>query len=143
MNRPEKALELHHSRRNCAQCIACAFGDVLKEDEQTLFRMAEAFGGGMGCMKTCGAVTAMGMVIGLYGSDGNLEKPGTKGKSAKLMRQAIAMFEERNGSTVCSELKGVGTGKVLRSCDGCVTDAAEILDKLLFDIDYDEPLTAK
>lgn len=134
MNRPEKAVQLHHSKFNCAQCIACAFSDVLKEDEQTLFRMAEAYGGGMGCMKTCGAVTAMGLVIGLYGSDGNMENPGTKGRSTKLMRQAIQEFEKKNQTVVCRELKGAGTGQVLRSCDGCIQDAAEILDKVLFNI---------
>ena len=41
-------------------------------------------------------------------------------------------FEEKNGSGICSELKGINTGKVLRSCDGCVADAAEIAEKYLY-----------
>jgi len=36
-----------------------------------------------------------------------------------------------NGSLICKELKGVGTGKVLRSCRGCVMDSAELLEKLI------------
>ncbi len=133
MERPEKAVSLHHHGYNCAQSVACAFCNILNENEETVFRLTEAFGAGMGCTKTCGAVTAMGIVIGMKESDGNLDKPGTKGKSYKLMKQAIKEFESMNGSIICSELKGIHTGTMLRSCDGCVNDAVEILDRLLFD----------
>ena len=138
MTRPEKATQLHHQGYNCAQCIACAFSDVLGVDEKTMFMASEAFGAGMGCTKTCGAVTAMGLVIGMKESDGNLEKPGTKGHSYRLMRQAIGEFEKMNQSVICRELKGIDTGKVLRSCNGCIKDAATILDKILYDIDHNQ-----
>lgn len=136
MNRPERAVTLHHQGYNCAQSVACAFCNILNQEEETVFRLTEAFGAGMGCTKTCGAVTAMGIVIGMKESDGNLESPKTKGKCYKLMREAMKEFEAMNKSTICRELKGIDTGEVLRSCDGCVKDAAEILDKLLFDTDY-------
>ena len=32
---------------------------------------------------------------------------------------------------MCRELKGIGTGIVLRPCRGCVEDAAEILEEIL------------
>ena len=32
---------------------------------------------------------------------------------------------------MCRELKGVETGQVLRTCRGCVEDAAEILEEIL------------
>lgn len=129
MTRQEQALKLHNEGYNCAQCVACVFNDILNEDERLLFRMTEAFGAGMGCTKTCGAVTAMGVVIGLLTSDGNMEKPATKGKSYRLMRESIKEFEEKNKSVICRELKGIDTGKVLRSCNGCIADAVEILEK--------------
>ena len=78
----------------------------------------EAFGFGMGTMGTCGAVSAMAAVAGMKESDGNLDKPGTKKASYRA-------------SVVCREIKGVDTGRVLRSCDGCVTDAVEIIEEYL------------
>ena len=134
MTRPEKAVEFHHQGLNCAQSVTCAFSDLLQENQELLFRMAEAFGGGMGAMKTCGAVTAMGLVIGLIVSDGDLINHRTKGISTRLMRKAITEFEQRNQSVVCRDLKGKDTGTVLRSCDGCISDAAEILEEVLKNI---------
>ena len=40
-------------------------------------------------------------------------------------------FEEKNGSTICRDLKGVDTGKVLRTCPGCIEDAVEIVQEVL------------
>ena len=47
-------------------------------------------------------------------------------KTARLLRE----FEAKNGSVFCRELKGRDTGIVLRSCRGCVEDAAELAEKL-------------
>ena len=77
----------------------------------------------------------MGVVIGLLTSDGNMEKPATKGKTYRLMREAIREFEEKNQSVICRELKGIDTGKVLRSCNGCIADAVEILEKKIISED--------
>lgn len=129
--RNELAVQFHHQKFNCAQAVACAFSDETDFDRQTIFKMAEAFGGGMGTQSTCGAVSAMAMVIGMKYSDGNLENPKTKAACYKLMRKAAQMFEEKNQSTVCREIKGLTGGPILRSCDGCISDAAEILEKIL------------
>ena len=40
-------------------------------------------------------------------------------------------FIEKNDSLVCRELKGIDTGRMLRSCPGCIEDAAEILAEIL------------
>jgi hypothetical protein len=50
------------------------------------------------------------------------------------MKEAIEKFEQKNKSIICKEIKGVETGEVLRSCDGCIEDAVAILDELLLDI---------
>ena len=135
MNRKELAYKLHHQGFNCAQALACSYCNVLGFDPETVFRMMEAFGFGMGCMDTCGAVTGMAAVIGMKTSDGNMDKPGTKRECYALMRQAHDEFLSMNGSVICREIKGVDTGKVLRSCDGCIEDAVTILDKLLLGIE--------
>lgn len=127
----KKALEYHHSGYNCAQSVACAFAEDLGMSEKDVFKMMEAFGFGMGCMGTCGAVSAMAAVVGMKESDGALDAPATKKNSYKASKKLIREFEEMNGSTICREIKGVDTGKVLRSCDGCVEDAAGLAVKYL------------
>ena len=89
----------------------------------------EAFGLGMGTMGTCGAVSAMAAVVGMVESDGALDAPKTKKESYKAMKALTEKFKEKNGTVVCKELKGVETKKVIRSCDGCVQDAAELLEE--------------
>lgn len=111
--------------------MVCAFCDEFGKDEKEIFEIMEAFGFGMGSMGTCGAVSAMAAVVGMKESDGNLEKPGTKKVSYKAMKEMTEKFREKNGSIICREIKGVDTGRVLRSCDGCITDAAELIEKYL------------
>ncbi len=126
-----KAADLHNKGYNCAQSVACAFCEELGFDEETVFRLAEGFGLGMGGMQcTCGAVSGAVMLAGMLHS-----KPEMSGRSKaftyKMAREIPAKFFEKNGSLICGELKGVETGKVLRSCPGCIDDAVEIAEEVL------------
>lgn len=131
--RLQKAAEDHKKGYNCAQCVLCAYADLLEINEETLFRVAEGFGGGMGGMQsTCGAVTAMFMAAGLKNSCGDLNACNTKPETNKLVRSLAKAFEEKNQSLICRELKGIDTGKVLRSCPDCISDAIRITGEQLF-----------
>lgn len=134
MDRKETALKLHHSKFNCAQSVACAFCNVMGVDSETTFRLAEPFGFGLGCMDTCGAVSGMAIVVGMKMSDGDMDTPKTKRDCYAMMQKLIAEFKKKNGSTICRELKGTDTGTPLRSCDGCIEDAVELLDKYLLEL---------
>lgn len=134
MDRKEMALDLHKSGFNCAQSVVCSFCHVMGCEPETVFRLSEGYGAGMGTFGTCGAVSAMAMVIGMKESDGNLDAPKSKQHCYKLMKQATDMFLEKNKSVVCREIKGMDGGPVLRSCDGCIEDAVAILDELLLGI---------
>lgn len=124
----------HTRGYNCAQIVLCSYAEELGIDEETLFRISEGFGAGMGgMMQTCGAVTAMFMALGLANSSGDLQACDTKPQTMKKVRELAAEFEQKNGSIVCRELKGIDTGKVLRSCDGCIEDGIRILGEYLLD----------
>ena len=124
----------HTRGYNCAQIVLCSYAEELGIDEETLFRISEGFGADMGgMMQTCGAVTAMFMALGLANSSGNLQACDTKPQTMKKVRELAAEFEKKNGSIVCRELKGIDTGKVLRSCDGCIEDGIRILGEYLLD----------
>lgn len=131
MDKRQKALENHKKGYNCAQAVACAFADDMGVSEEELFKMTEAFGFGMGTMGTCGAVSGMAVIAGLKESDGNIDSPATKKATYKAIKAMSEKFKEKNSSLICREIKGVDTKKVLRSCDGCVEDAAAIIEEYL------------
>ncbi len=134
MDRVEKALENHKNGYNCAQSVACAYCDLYGVSEEEAYKAMEGFGGGMGVMTTCGAVSAMAYLAGLKNSNGDpnsTEK--TRGMTYKFMRRMVTDFIFKNKSIICKELKGVETGKPLRSCEGCIEDAARAVEKVLID----------
>lgn len=132
MNYSEKARENHKNGYSCSQAVVCAFADQMGIDEKDAYRMAEAFGSGMGGrMETCGAVTGAYMVLGLKNSDATLGSRATRTNTYQLVKEVTKAFEEKNSTVICKELKGIGTGKVLRGCRDCVGDAAEIVAHIL------------
>ena len=117
----------HTRGYNCAQIVLCSYAEELGIDEETLFRISEGFGAGMGGMtETCGAISGAVAIMGFVMSDG-MENPKTKGQTYKLSREIAKRFGEKHTTTVCGTLKGVGSDKgPLRSCPGCIDDAVEI-----------------
>lgn len=109
---------------NCTQAILCTYHDYTGLDEEIIKHVGNSFAAGMGNMEgTCGAIVGAGIVYGLAARD--------KAKSVRGMREIMEKFQERNGATQCKQLKGVGTGKVLRECPMCVADASGFLEELL------------
>lgn len=129
--RAERALRLHGQGYNCAQAVVCAYCDQFGMDEQTAYRMAEGFGFGMGLMEVCGALSAAFMLAGLRGSKGKDYPGATKAQTYKVTKALATAFQEKNGTYLCRELKGVADGKVRRSCDGCIADACNLIEQTL------------
>ena len=122
-SRADRAIACHNKGYNCAQSVAFAFLDKVDIDPETLFKVTEGLGLGMGGMEgTCGAISAAAVLAGLKISTADLEKPNSKGTSYKASKACI----------VCRELKGVDTGKVLRACPDCIRDAVAIIEENLF-----------
>lgn len=112
--RAARAVELK-AGCNCAQAVALAFADALPLDEATLMKLAAGYGAGMGCMEaTCGALVGAVMAAGLL-TDGQ----GT----GRMARATLAGFQDRCGATICKDLKGIATGRVLCPCTECVRNA--------------------
>ena len=131
--RVEETIKRHNKGYNCAQAVACTYCDLVGVDEETMFKMTEALGLGMGGMQgTCGAVTGACVLAGMKASTGNMEQPNSKMNSYQLAREITSQFQEQNGSLICKELKGVDTGKGLRPCQECIRDAAGLVEQVLF-----------
>lgn len=132
MTRTEIAEKLREQGYNCAQAVACAFSDVLGADADTVYKIAEGFGGGMGNNEyVCGAVSAAIIIAGLKSSNG-INEPSNKANTYSIASEITEEFKKKNGSVICKELKGNETGVVLRSCPGCIEDAVKLVEKLVF-----------
>lgn len=128
MDRVEKAAQLHQKGYNCCQAIVCAFCDLVGLEEKTAFRISEGMGLGVSdTYGTCGAVTGMALIMGMKNSCGDLDAPTSKADTYRKVRELNEAFRTKNGSTICRKLKGMDTGTALRSCPGCIEDAARIL----------------
>jgi C_GCAxxG_C_C family probable redox protein len=127
MNRIGKAVENHKKGYNCAQAVACVFADKIGYSEDEIFRLTEAFGGGMGGTQgVCGAVSGMVLVAGAINSYGLDKLPETNKKTSyDFAHNLMSEFNSNVGSILCSDIKG----KNLLSCEGCIEEAVRILEK--------------
>ena len=122
--RAELAVETFAAGKgNCTQSVLCAWEDKISVDHDTLMKLGAGYGAGMGCMQaTCGALIGAVMAAGSV----------TDGKGTpRTARSILTSFQEKSGATICKDLKGVETGKVIRSCDDCVRDAVKFLEDAL------------
>ena len=100
---------------NCCQAVLVAFASELGRSEEELLRLGSGFGSGMGTMEgTCGALVGAIMVSSLLSE---------KGEAMAASRAILPRFKELCGATICRDLKGIDTGKVLCSCENCVRNA--------------------
>ena len=118
MKNSEKTVELHKSFHSCSESVLCAFADEAGLTESQASAAAKPFAGGR--MTKCGAVLAAQYVLARKFGEGS-------NKISEFEKKFIAL----NRSSVCRELKGALTGSPLRSCRGCVSDSAELLEALL------------
>lgn len=130
-SRKKIAIEKHDLGYNCAQSVALTYADLVDMAPEQLFKITEGFGLGGGNMQgTCGAISGAIALIGLLNSCGDLEHPSTKAQTYALGREILERFKAQNSSILCHELKGAGTGKVLRSCPDCIMDACQLFEEL-------------
>ena len=106
---------LRKKEMNCCQAVLVAFADEAGRSEEDLLRLGSGFGSGMGTMEgTCGALVGAIKVSSLLSE---------KGAAMAASRAIMPRFKELCGATICRDLKGIDTGKVLCSCENCVRNA--------------------
>ena len=109
---------------NCCQAVLVAFADKLGKSEDDLLRLGSGFGSGMATMEgTCGALVGAIMVSSLLSPDG---------EARNNSRAIMSRFKELcGGATICRDLKGIETGKMLCSCEDCVRNAVRAAEEAL------------
>lgn len=136
-SRIEQAITRHKKGYNCAQSLACTYCDIFGLDEATAYRVSEGFGKGMGGMRdgVCGVLSAACMLLSLSKSAWTEEKGKTKQGTYNLVHEFCTAFKTENGSILCVDLLGLGAPGVKRACDGCISDAARLLEDYLDKLD--------
>lgn len=130
--RKNKAIDLHKNRYTCSQAVACAFCDLVDIDEAYMKDMVKRYSGG--AYKVCGAVMGAYVIVNCLNGNINYDNPAEPPKEdLELLKEIERKFTEKNSSVLCKDLKGITTGTVLRSCRGCVEDAAEILEEIVYE----------
>ncbi len=128
----EQALRLHRQGFNCAQCVALPFCEEMNLDPQTTMRAMEGFGLGMGGMaQTCGALSAAIYLAGIQHSCGDLDNPVSKRQTYAVCKGLCNTFAQQCGASVCQEIKGVSTGKMLRRCEECIETGVRLVAEML------------
>ena len=109
---------------NCCQAVLVAFADKLEKGEDDLLRLGSGFGSGMATMEgTCGALVGAIMVSSLLSAEGEVRNNS---------RTIMSRFKELcGGATICRDLKGIETGKMLCSCEDCVRNAVRAAGETL------------
>ena len=146
MERKQKAYDNFKRGYGCAPAVLMAFDDVLPLDKETLEAVSVAFGCGFGNTRNlCGAVSAMGMVLGLVRrrADG---VPINKAEIYRVIASLDAEFKSRNdGCDKCPDLlariRELTAGYVpdvpspapdgIRPCIKFVLDSVELIEKEL------------
>ena len=152
MDHADRAMELFLEGCNCAQAVACAFGDVTGLTTDQAARMASSFGGGMGRLReVCGTVSGALLVMGILKGYADPMDPEAKKAHYHLVQEFARRFRERSGSIICRELlKGVDVAPgsdpekrtpeyyQKRPCPRLARQAAEILDEMLDEMSGEE-----
>jgi C_GCAxxG_C_C family probable redox protein len=144
MNRIESAVACFNEGFACSQAILAVYGEPFGLERSTAFRIGEGFAGGIAGMgKTCGAVAGASMVIGLKYGRRRAKDRKARDRTAKLIKEFVSQFQDRNKSIECRELIGceIDTPERMRAarkkglfttvCPELVRDAAEIIEEIL------------
>lgn len=122
IRRQDYAIELRGRGYNCAQCVLMSLSDRLDVYEGMAAKMTAAFGSGFAATgEICGAMSALGIAIGLKEND---TTPQAKLKVMKVTHTMFDRFKEENGGRFrCHDLKGKADA---RSCPELICQAIRI-----------------
>jgi len=119
--RVEEAARLKQSY-NCCQAVLVALADQTGMSVEQLLALGSGFGSGMGNMEaTCGALIGAGMAASLK----------IKSRTGVYSRKLQEQFRASCGATLCKDLKGRDTGKVLCPCEDCVRNAVRAYSEIV------------
>ena len=96
---------------SCSQAVLLAFAPECGLDRETALRLASSFGGGFGRLRElCGAVSSMGIVLGLLYGYTDLGDKDAKMRHYEVIQRLSGRFREEKGALRCGELLAAQQG---------------------------------
>jgi len=131
INAANRADELFHSGWNCAESVFVAIHEQAGDGEAPV-QLLTALGGGMGCKRTCGALSGATVALGIAYGRTSPDEAAKKVASAKA-RELCTGFRERFHSIDCWELTSVYENEQdrKRGCTALVRTAVELVCELM------------
>ena len=127
----KRADELFHSGWNCAESVFVAIHEQAGEGEAPV-QLLTALGGGMGCKRTCGALSGATVALGIAYGRTTPDEGAKKVASAKA-RVLCTGFREKFHSIDCWELTSGYENEQdrKRGCAALVKTAVELVCELM------------
>ncbi len=134
--------ELFGKGIDCSQVVVGAYAEELGITREEAYKVAAAFGGGMGIGETCGAVVGAMIVLGLKYGHFDTEHMEQKDTMNEKRAAFVQKFQKKYGKCGCKELlnydiskseemqKILEEGLLFDFCPEVVKDSIEILKSL-------------
>ena len=123
LDRAKELRAITERHYNCAQSVVVPFAADAGIDEETAYKTAANFGGGMKMGSVCGAVTGGLMALGLLGVD----DPSDANAFCRAIR------ENHEGCILCKDLLRMNAergGQKKPHCDAMVYEAVQLVEKM-------------
>jgi C_GCAxxG_C_C family probable redox protein len=137
-------VDLFSGGMTCSQAMLTVFGEAYGLDMELVSRLGRPLGGGMGRSgRTCGAVTAAVLILGL--ANDHPDEAEARKLCFHRVQRLFERFARRHGSAECRDLLGSdwdtaeGLKRILEEnlvktrCPAFVRDTAAILEEILRD----------
>jgi hypothetical protein len=104
----ERAYKYECDYHGCSQAVLRTFQELLEMEDELLFKATGPLCAGLGTGKSCGALAAGAMVLGMVHGRARMEE-GIGGllKGFMLAQALVRGFEQEFGTTVCQEVSGI------------------------------------
>lgn len=101
----ERAYRYECEFHGCSQAVLATFQELLGLDDELLFKASGPLCAGIGLGKTCGALAAGALVVGmLHGRASKEEGIGGLMPGFMLAQELVRRFEQEFGTTVCADI---------------------------------------
>ncbi len=144
MNQAQRTVDIFSGGMTCSQAMLTVFGEAYGLDMELVARLGRPLLGGMGRSgRTCGALTAAVLLLGLASDDP--DEPEARKLCVHRVQQLFQRFARLHGTAECRDLLGADWNTpeglkriqeenlVKTRCPTFVRDAAAILEELLRD----------
>ena len=124
----------------CSQILMALALEAQGRQNEDLLRAMSGLLGGMGCGKTCGALTGGCSVLGLYAGWGTPNSAPDE-RLAEMLAEFVEWFEfefrQRYGSIECAGIVGEDMRNKMERCPGIVMESFARSKQILADHNYD------